>query len=46
MPDYLHNKDSSKVVCCHGQDVVTYLRCGGSNMLQAAEGVDLSGGVI
>ena len=33
-----------KVVCYHGQEIVTCPNCGVSSTLQAAESVDLSGG--
>lgn len=40
---YICNR-CGKVVCYHGQEVVTCPNCGSSSTLQAAESVDLSGG--
>lgn len=40
---YICNR-CGKVVCYHGQEVVTCPNCGSSSTLQTAESVDLSGG--
>ena len=40
---YICNR-CGKVVCYHGQEVVTCPNCGSSSTLQAADSVDLSGG--
>lgn len=40
---YICNK-CGKVVCYHGQEIVTCPNCGVSSALQAANNVDLSGG--
>lgn len=40
---YICNR-CGKVVCYHGQEMVTCPNCGASSALQAAESVDLSGG--